>query len=234
MALTAIGRPLSIAPWMLREIASSCGGASPHARMVRSDLAFLGIPEMVNMSGVDDDDPAWDPIIAAYRTLLTDASPRAATRILAHIQRSPSMDDTLYGSILVDPITRGVVEAMGNSLAGLVMMTRSHEDMALQVGDDLSGGTQSVAIDIDDVKHEGEVLPFLTMAMELGDGVHLEAGRLEITLDIPETMLTILPGMRLADFISHPLLDPHDTRIRSWDGISLHLDYDGMATSAFA
>lgn len=224
--------PLEMRPWMLREVATSARGASPLARMIRADLAFIGAPEVADMGSVDDADPRWDAPLAAYRRILTDRSPEATTRIRRHLMTHEGMEGHLYDTVMVDPVVANVAGRLGNSVAGLVMVTRSHEDMALHWADGPDEADDTVAIDIVDVEWRDEVRPFLTIAFEISDGVQLEAGRLEILSQVPETVGAALPGMPLSRFISHPLLDPFEVRIRSFDGLSLHLDYDELAAPA--
>jgi hypothetical protein len=222
--------PLRVDPWMLREIAMATGGNSPHARMVREDLAFIGAAGIADMASVKDDDPAWNEPMDAFVRLLTDRSPAATARIGRHVLRVADMDGSSYGDIMVDPVIAHVAATLGNSVAGLVMMTRIHEDQALNWRD---GGDDTVAINLEDVEHEGGILPFLTIGFEIAPGIQLEAGRFEVLSHVPDTIASALPVMRLAEFISHPLLDPFEVRIRSFDGTALHLDYDGMATTVF-
>ena len=196
--------PLGIRPWMLREIATSAGGASPLARMVRADLSFIGAPEVADMGSVPDDDPRWDAPLAAYARLLTDRSPEATAHIRRHLLTHEGMEGHLYDTVMVDPVVAHVAERLGNSVPGMVMLTRSHEDMALHWADGPSEDDATVAIDLVDVGWRDEVRPFLTIAFEIADGIQLEAGRLEILSEVPETVGTALPGMLLSDFISHP------------------------------
>lgn len=225
--------PLGVHPWILREIASAAGSDSPNARMTRSDLAFIGAPQVADMAMTADDDPAWDAPMAAFARLLTDRSPEATARILAHVTSVAGMDGELYDTIMVDPIIDHVATMLGNSVAGLVMMTRIHEDQALNWADAGDGDERTVAIDLEDVGYGDEVLPFLTIGFEIAEGIHLEAGRLEVLQRLPESIGAALPGMRLRDLISHPLLDPFDVRIRSFDGMSVQLDHDATARRVF-
>lgn len=232
MGVDLDGGPLGIRPWMLREIASSCGGGSPLARMLRADIAFIGVPELADMGGVEDDDPRWKGPVEAYRRLLTDTSAEATARIRRHLLSTPAVEEVLYDDLLVDPVTRAVAERLGNSTAGIAMLTRSHEDMALQQVD-ASDDDHTVAISIEDVEYEEEVRPFLAIAFEIAESVQLEPGRLEILFDVPDVIGSALAGRPLRDFLTHPLLDPFDVRIRGLSGESLELDYDGMAVSPF-
>lgn len=238
MAFRLCAGPLRVQPWMLREIASAAGGDSPNARMTHSDLAFIGAPEVADMAMTAEDDPAWDAPMAAFARMLTDRSPEATARILAHVTSVAGMQGEVYDTIMVDPVIGSLATTLGNSVAGLIMMTRIHEDQALNWADAPEGeddaADATVAVNLEDVLYEGEVLPFLSLGFEIADGIQLEAGRLEVLTPVPETIAASLPGRRLADFISHPLLDPLEVRIRSFDGIALNLDHDGMATRAFA
>lgn len=217
--------PLRIPYDLITDIADRAD-TTPYGRMVYGDLQFIGI------EGIASGNPGifWKPHIERLNAFLTDVSPEATARILARV-RACNEGGAEISKIMVDPVTRDLIEERGCSVAAVALLYRMADQVTV-TADDL--GDDRIRVHLPFYYVDGTIKRRLNLETDLGGGVTWHSNRLELQGEIPETLATSIVGRRLRDIVSHPVLDRHHMTVTECDEGVIHIETKAPHTSAFA
>lgn len=144
----------------------------------------------------------------------TIASPDA--RVMEHLRggRSNGTDNV---DIMVDPVTRDFIEGHGCSVPGVLMMYGLAQDATLVC--------DGVEMDLEMMRMRNGI-SYLDLSIELSPTVLWRPGRVRLLEGMPATYAVTVVNRRMAEVVSHPLIDRHGMTIVGWDGVDLDVEQD--------
>ncbi len=190
-------RPFTIPTWLLSEMASEAKGSNYGMRMAE-DLAVLGLGELAGRHMA-----TWDSYMPTVDRILTDRSAAFSDRVRRRVEELPNANQDMT-DLKVDAVTARLLETHGNSIAGLVMMTRLSVDVVLQHGTEDDGSGMAVDVVSDDRLGGANIL---LVSIPLGGDLTWEIGRILGANGIPESARQCARGAPLTRYVGHPLLD---------------------------
>ena len=200
----------------------------PYSPPGAADLAFMGL------EGLRADLPAekLDVPIGTLDAMLADRSASFTRRAQGHCRRHP-VSEIHYPTLLLDDVTRGMLDALETSPAAVAMLTRSTDEMHLvaqEEGVEIPIGIDHLELADGDPTCDHHAC--LSLRLPLGRGITWTPGRIEGAL-LPDTIGAVVAGMALRDIVSHPLLDAHDLVVTDWDEGGLDVDMTGRTSSVW-